>query len=71
MSQRCIFVCVLVACPALDDPVNGVVAIATNGSVTTAAFECYPDFSLIGNRNATCTRGLWNESPAYCGICNI
>ncbi|XP_053399292.1 CUB and sushi domain-containing protein 3-like [Mercenaria mercenaria] len=55
-----------VACTTLDIPNNGVVTIATNGSMTTATYECDVNYSLIGNEVITCIDGSWNNAPSYC-----
>lgn len=32
----------------------------------TIAFECSPNYSLMGNKTITCNGGVWNSKPPVC-----
>jgi hypothetical protein len=57
-----------VPCSALGSPSGGHVTIQTDGSTTTAVYECYTNYTLNGSSQLTCrSDGSWDFLESTCG----
>ncbi len=67
-SQRAQFysLCFIVntVCPVLGDPRNGEVSVSAYG--TTATYSCDRGYKLEGNKQRTCSYGVWSGSEPHC-----
>ncbi|KAL4230224.1 Sushi [Mactra antiquata] len=53
-------------CAELTQPINGMMTIESNGTISYAVHTCNPDYSLIGNSVIECMNGVWMEQQPYC-----
>ncbi|XP_062518038.1 sushi, von Willebrand factor type A, EGF and pentraxin domain-containing protein 1-like isoform X5 [Corticium candelabrum] len=54
----------LPVCPVLGDPRNGGVSVSAYG--TTATYSCDRGYKLEGNKQRTCSYGVWSGSEPHC-----
>lgn len=55
-------------CPDLIKPSDGNVLLSSNGSVSSAIFECLSGYEIYGERELTCQEnGTWNYAAPSCG----
>ena len=55
------------ACPALNDPDNGITVVSGNNFGDTATFSCDPGYTLMGETEATCqSDGTWSTNTPLC-----
>ena len=54
-------------CPDLQPPTSGQLRVVTDGLISTAVFECAPDYYIFGSTNITCeAEGSWSALEPEC-----
>jgi len=60
-------ICVLIECPVLTDPLNGIVILNDNIPGETASYDCNPGYGLMGNTRRQCRiDGIWTGVEPTC-----
>lgn len=63
-----VFCSILVSCGTVPEVKNGSFSIATNGSTSTAEFNCETGYSITGDTTIQCdSNGLWESTFPECG----
>ncbi|XP_060562325.1 sushi, von Willebrand factor type A, EGF and pentraxin domain-containing protein 1-like [Ruditapes philippinarum] len=53
-------------CPSIESIQSGIVSESTNGTVTTAVYECLTDYYIVGDTIRQCKDGTWSGAAPVC-----
>ena len=66
-STTFVVICVVIYCPPLGEPTNGVKSSETTGCSANVMFHCNVGYRLVGSYTRTCQEnGTWSGQQPTC-----